>query len=286
MPSNACNHLFCFGLGYVGAALGESLLQAGWKVSGTVRSEDKRDKLIAQGFDAFCGHEQAAMESALRSASHILVTVPPLGEGDPTLQAYQPIVSSLQDLRWLGYLSSTIVYGDHQGAWVDEDTPVAPNNDRGHRRVKAEQQWMNSGLSWHIFRIVGIYGPSRNAMVKLRNGTSRAVSKKGHVFCRIHIEDIVAALTASMTSPDGGNIYNLSDDEPIANHEVIRYAAQLLGMAPPKIMSIEEANLSPMGLSFYDGCRRVSNEKIKRDLSIKLKYPNYKVGLKALAQDF
>ena len=286
MPSNVSNHLFCFGLGYVGTALGKSLLHAGWKVSGTVRSEDKRDKLKAQGFDVFCEHERAAMESAVRSASHILVTVPPLDEGDPTYLAYQAILSSLPDLRWFGYLSSTIVYGDKQGAWVDEDTPVAPNNDRGYRRVKAEQHWMNSSLPWHIFRIVGIYGPSRNAMVKLRNSTSRAVSKKGHVFCRIHIDDIVAALTASMTSPNRGNIYNLSDDEPIANHEVIKCAAQLLGMASPEVIPIEEANLSPMGLSFYDGCRRVSNEKIKRDLSIKLKYPNYKEGLKAIAQDF
>lgn len=286
MPSNISNRLFCFGLGYVGTALGESLLQNGWKVSGTVRSEDKRAKLIAKGFEVYCEQEQAAMESALKSASHILVTVPPLDEGDPTFRAFQSILSSLQDVRWLGYLSSTIVYGDKQGAWVDEETLVAPNNDRGHRRVKAEQQWMASGLPWHIFRIVGIYGPSRNAMVKLRNGTSRAVSKKGHIFCRIHLDDIIAALSASMISPDSGNIYNLSDDEPAANHEVIRHAAQLLGMSPPKVTPIEDANLSPMGLSFYDGCRRVSNDKIKRELSLSLKYPNYRQGLKALAQDF
>lgn len=286
MLPDTCNHLFCFGLGYVGTALGESLLQNGWKVSGTVRTQDKRAKLIAKGFDVYCDQEQAAIESALRSASHILVTVPPLDAGDPTFSAYQSILSSLQDVRWLGYLSSTIVYGDKQGAWVDEETPVAPNNDRGYRRVAAESQWMASGLPWHIFRIVGIYGPSRNAMVKLRNGTSRAVAKKDHVFCRIHIDDIIAALTASIESPDSGNIYNLADDEPAANHEIIRYAAQLLGMASPKVTPIEEANLSPMGLSFYDGCRRVSNDKIKQDLGISLKYPSYKEGLKALAQDF
>lgn len=286
MLSHSSKHLFCFGLGYVGAALSESLLQNGWKISGTARTQDKRAKLTAKGFEVFGEHEKAAMESAIKSASHILVTAPPKDEGDATFLAYQSILTSLPDLRWLGYLSSTIVYGDNQGAWVDEETPVAPNNDRGYLRVEAEKQWMSSGLPWHIFRIVGIYGPTRNAMVKLKNGTSRAVVKKGHVFCRIHLDDIVAALTASMTSPNSGNIYNLADDEPIANHEVISYAAQLLGMAPPKVTPIEEANLSPMGLSFYDGCRRVGNDKIKRELSVKLKYPNYRQGLKALAQDF
>lgn len=286
MPSHSSKHLFCFGLGYVGTALSESLLQSGWKVSGTVRTEDKRAKLIAKGFEVFCEQELAAIESAIQSASHILITVPPTREGDASLLAHQSIVSALPDLRWLGYLSSTIVYGDKQGAWVDEETPVAPNNDRGHRRVQAEQQWMSSGLAWHIFRIAGIYGPTRNAMIKLQNGTSRAVAKKEHVSCRIHIDDIVAALTASMTSPDSGNIYNLADDEPTANHEVIRYAAQLLGIGAPKVTPIEDANLSPMALSFYDGCRRVSNDKVKRELSIRLKYPSYRQGLKAMAQDF
>lgn len=288
MSSGDNNHIFCFGLGYVGTAVCEALLHKGWTISGTVRSEDKRAALESKGFEVFfdqtVGHD--AVLKALSRASHILVTVPPSAGGDPVFDAYHSVLSSLKTVHWMGYLSSSIVYGDAQGAWIDEDTPVKPNNQRGERRVKAEQDWLGSGFACHIFRISGIYGPGRNALVKIKNGTAKPVLKENHVFCRIHIDDIVASLIASMKRPNAGSIYNLTDDEPAASQDVIRYAAQLLNITSPEAVRIEEADLSPMALSFYDGCRRLTNDKIKNELGVTLKYTTYREGLAALVKGF
>lgn len=288
MPSGDNNHIFCFGLGYVGTAVCEALLHKGWTISGTVRTEDKRAALEAKGFEVFCDqaivHE--ATLKALSRASHILVTVPPSVGGDSIFDTYHSVLSSLKTVRWLGYLSSSIVYGDAQGAWIDEDTPVNPNNQRGDRRIKAEKDWLDCGFAGHIFRISGIYGPERNALVKIKNGTAQPVLKENHVFCRIHIDDIVVSLIASMKRPNAGSVYNLADDEPAASQDVISYAAQLLNMISPEAVRIEEGGLSPMALSFYDGCRRLKNNKIKNELGVKLIYPTYREGLAALVKDF
>ncbi len=281
-------HLFCFGLGYVGSALCEALLQRGWKISGTVRTEERRLEMAEKGFEVFLVQDSISdsMKKALSQASHILVTVPPTPDGDPIFNAYHAILSfNAQHVVWLGYLSSTIVYGDAKGGWVDEKTPTNPNNARGIRRVEAELHWANSGLACHIFRITGIYGPNRNALEKVKKGTAKPVIKENHVSCRIHIYDLIATLMASMNQPNSGSIYNLADDVPAPFHDVISYAAQLLNIAPPITRTIEEAKLSPMALSFYDGCRRIKNDKIKDDLGIILKYPNYREGLQALIKN-
>ena len=287
MLPNANNHLFCFGIGYVGSALAESLLQNGWSVSGTVRTEENCRTLESKGFEVFCdnGVITEPMLKALSQASHILVSVPPTKDGDVIFDSYHATLSTLSSVRWLGYLSSTVVYGDAEGAWVDEETPTNPNNPRGMRRVEAERQWAGSGFDCHIFRISGIYGPERNPLLKVKSGSAKPVIKDNHVFCRIHIDDIVATLMASMKNPKAGSIYNLADDEPAASHDVISYAAQLLNITQPIALPIEEAGLSPMALSFYDGCRRIKNEKIKQELGVKLKYQSYRQGLKSLVKD-
>ncbi len=221
-----------------------------------------------------------------REARHLLSSVPPDAAGDPVLDRHADDIGGLPGLAWVGYLSTTGVYGDHGGAWVDEDTPRTPSGERGRRRVAAEDAWLGLwrrfGTPVHLFRLAGIYGPGRNALATVKAGNARRVVKPGQVFSRIHRDDIVQALIASMQAPNPGGAYNLCDDEAAPPQDVIAFACGLLGRAPPPEIAFSEAKLSPMARSFYDDNKRVRNERMKRELGVRLKWPTYREGLKGL----
>jgi nucleoside-diphosphate-sugar epimerase len=283
-------HLFCFGLGYCARALARTLRAEGWRISGTCRSPARQARLRARGIAAYRfdrGHPLEDPAAAFDGVTHVLHSVPPDTDGDPVLRAYGVEIAQLPGLQWFGYLSTTGVYGDRGGDWVDEDSELLPTGERGRRRVAAEAGW-NALLSLgyfplHVFRLAGIYGPRRCALDSVRDGTAKRVIKPGQVFSRIHVADIVQVLRAAMARPSPGAVYNVCDDDPAPPWEVIEYAAELLEMAPPPAVPFEQAQLSEMGRSFYDDNKRVRNERIKRELGVRLTYPSYRDGLRALA---
>ncbi len=294
MAENA-KHLFWFGLGYSAQALIAELRrnQPGqWRFSGTSRSADRvYPDIEMQPFD---GGGRLPQPDILQSADHVLISIPPNAgppdkAGDPVLRQCGDLLAGHGGLKWLGYLSTTGVYGDRQGDWVDEQAAIAPSHDRGQRRADAEAGWLDlwrrHGLPVHLFRLAGIYGPGRNALVSLRQGKAHRAVKPGQVFSRIHVADVAAVLAASMARPDPGAAYNLADDEPAPPQDVVAHAAGLLGMEPPPEVPLEQAGLSPMALSFYSESKRVANTRIKRDLGVSLRYPNYREGLAALLRD-
>ena len=268
-------HLFIFGLGFTAQTLAHAAMKQGYNVSGTTRSEDKCTSLKAQGIHAYL-FDQITPE-ILADTTHILSSIPPQEAGDIVL----PLIPKAQSLMpYLAYFSTTGVYGDYAGAWVDETSELRSNNARLQRRVQAEQAWQARG--GHIFRLAGIYGPGRNALEDVRAGDARRIDKPGQVFSRIHVEDIAQMALASMQKPNPGAVYNVCDDEPAAAHEVVAYACELLGQTPPPLIPFEQAAFSPMGREFYSANRRVSNRRIKQELGLTLTYPDYRAGLKAL----
>lgn len=269
-------HLFCFGLGFSAAAVIRRLGPA-WRCSGTARSAEQRAAWQARGVAA-----QPFDAIDLAGVTHVLVSAAPDGSGDPVLNRHEAALARATDLLWLGYLSTTGVYGDTQGAWVDEGTPPRPGLARSRSRLAAEQAWADSGLPVHIFRLAGIYGPGRSAFDNLRGGTAQRIDKPDHVFGRIHVDDIANVVAASIERPAPGAIYNVTDDEPAPSAEVIAHAAALLGVPPPPLIPHDQADLSPMARSFYAECRRVRNDRIKRDLGVTLLYPTYREGLAAI----
>jgi nucleoside-diphosphate-sugar epimerase len=279
--------LFCFGLGYSGVALAEALLAEGWTVAGTCRTAEKQAELAGRGIAAqLFERGRPLAENALDGVTHVLQSVPPDEEGDPVLAMHGAALARLRQLRWLGYLSTTGVYGDRGGDWVDEHDDLQPTGERGRRRVAAEVGWSRlahaEGLPLHVFRLAGIYGPGRSALDSLRAGTAKRIIKPGQVFSRIHVADIVQVLRASMARPNPGAVYNVCDDDPAPPWEVVEYAAELLGVPPPRAAPFEQAQLSDMARSFYDDNKRVRNERIKEELGVRLKYPSYREGLQAL----
>jgi len=285
--------IFIFGLGFSSMTLGRRLMAQGWQVAGTVRTAEKAASLKAEGVEAvvFDGTGPGAgVPAALNGASHVAVSIPPGEAGDPVLQHHRYDLAALSaEIGWFGYLSTLGVYGDHDGAWIDETAPTNPVSPRNARRVSAEQEWLTfgeeAGIPVMVFRIAGIYGPGRNALVKVKAGEARRLVKPGQVFNRIHVEDIAGVLEASMARPNAGGIYNLSDDEPGPPQDVITYAAGLLGVDPPPEVPFEEADLSPMAKSFYSANRRARNDRIKTELGVTLRYPTYRDGLEALFVD-
>lgn len=272
--------LLCFGFGYSARALARHLPEE-WQIIGTSRAPREMGRaapLLWPGGDP---------RSALDEASHVLISAAPGAEGDPVLAARRDeIAARAGDFRWVGYLSTTGVYGDHRGGWVDEETPLTPATERGRWRVAAEADWQSiPGLPLHIFRLAGIYGPGRGPFAKVRAGTARRIIKQGQVFSRIHVDDIAAALALSMARPRPGAIYNLCDDDPAPPEDVIGFAAALLGLPIPPGIPFAEAEMSPMARSFYAESKRVRNDKIKRDLGLVLRYPDYRAGLRALLSD-
>ncbi len=205
------------------------------------------------------------------------------------LAHYRAAIARLSSLAWIGYLSTVGVYGDQQGNWVDETTRTLPNSARTEARVEAEQAWLafgaEIGVPVHVFRLAGIYGPGRSVFDKLRDGTARRVKKDGQVFSRIHVEDIAGVLEASIARPRAGAIYNVADDEPAAPGDVVAYAAELIGVSPPPEVPFEEADLTPMARSFYEGSRRIANTRIKSELGVELRYPTFREGLAALLEE-
>ena len=278
--------LLSFGHGYSAQALARLLLPLGWRVIGTTRSDQKAKQLEQDGITPVFW-PGADMRDHIAQASHILVSAGPDGSGDPVLaQCCDAIANRAKDLTWVGYLSTTGVYGDHQGGWVDEKTPLTPSTKRGTARMKAEAEWQSvSGLPLHIFRLAGIYGPGRGPFEKVRNGTARRIVKDGQVFSRIHVEDIAKVLMASIICPDPGAVYNLCDDDPAPPQDVIGYAAQLLNLPVPPEIAFEDADLTPMARSFYAESKRVRNDRIKDELNVRLSFPTYREGLQAMLAD-
>ncbi|WP_430435738.1 SDR family oxidoreductase [Oceanibaculum nanhaiense] len=272
--------LFCFGFGYSAEWLAAKLLPQGWRIAGTARDDAKRAAMQARGITAYpFPLPDAGM--ALAGVTHILSSVPPRDGHDPVVAAQGDALRLLPDLAWAGYLSTTGVYGDTGGAWVDEDSPLNPSTPSGKARVTAEAEWQALGLPLHIFRLSGIYGPGRSAIDQLRAGTAKRIVKPGQIFNRIHVEDIAQVLAASMARPAPGAIYNLADDEPAASSDVVLEASRLLGVEPPPEIPLEQADLGAMGRAFYSESKRVRNDRIKRDLGISLACPTYREGLAA-----
>ncbi len=275
--------LLSIGHGYSARALARRLRNEGWRIIGTTRSAESARRLAAEGVEAHVW-PGADLGRALAEATHLLSSVAPGPDGDPVLAALGPaIAEAAPGLDWAGYLSTTGVYGDQGGDWVDETSPVAPSTERGRRRAEAEASWRAiPGLPIHVFRLAGIYGPGRSALDRLRAGTARRIVKPGQVFSRIHVDDIAQVLAASMARPNPGAIYNVCDDLPAPPQDVIEYAAELLGMPVPPAIPFDEAELSPMAASFYSDSKRVRNDRIKEDLGVSLLHPDYRSGLRAL----
>ena len=268
------NNLFCFGFGYTAGHLAR-LLPEGWQVAGTVRHEDGRVNTQIFG--------DAVDFSAI---THLLLSIPPEEAGDPALLRYHAALRMAPSLRWIGYLSTTGVYGDHEGRLVDETTALAPTSERAHRRARAEREWLDfgaeKGVSARIFRLAGIYGPGRSVLDDIRAGTARRIVKPGQLFSRIHVEDIARVVLAAMAGESTAPIFNVCDDEPAEPSEVVAYGCGLLGVEPPLEIPFDKAELSPMALTFWRDNKRVDNSLMKRELGVALRYPTYREGLSAL----
>ena len=274
--------LFCFGLGYTGARLARALRASGWQVSGTSRDAGVMRELAADGISG------TSLEDAVipPGTSHMLCTIPPSEAGDPVILSHAKHIAAVRGIVWLGYLSTTGVYGDRGGETVDESDTPAPGNARSRRRLAAEQAWLDlgraHGISVQIFRLAGIYGSGRNVLGMVRAGTAKRIDKPGHRFSRVHVDDIVQTLMASMAKPRAEAIYNVCDDEPAEPAAVVSYACELLGVAPPPLEKFDATTLSAMAQSFWAENRGVWNGRIKRELGVTLAYPNYRAGLAAL----
>ncbi len=280
------NTLLSFGHGYSAQVLGRHLIPLGWRVIGTSRDPENLPAISAQGATTihWPGDD---ISSPLANATHLLISVAPNADGDPVLNALRREITTIApQLKWVGYLSTIGVYGNHNGAWVNEDTPLTPATNRGKLRVKAEAEWQklaaDTGLPLHIFRLAGIYGPGRGPFAKVRKGTARRIVKPNQLFSRIHVEDIAAVLAASIAQPNLGRIYNVCDDNPAPPQDVIAYAAELLGLPTPPTEDFATAKMTDMARSFYAESKSVSNARIKSELGVALKYPTYQVGLQAL----
>jgi nucleoside-diphosphate-sugar epimerase len=279
--------LLSLGHGYSARALARRL-GPGWRVIGTTRSPEKAQALRAEGVEprVWPGTDLA---DDIAEATHILASAAPDEVGDPFLTRLGNVLARARP-EWVGYLSTTGVYGDHGGGWVDEETPLAPGTERGRRRALAEEQWRavsaEGGWPLAIFRLAGIYGPGRGPFEKVRAGTARRIVKPGQVFSRIHVEDIARAVAAAMERPEaaapGGVAFNLCDDDPAPPEDVLAHAADLLGVARPPEVSFEAAEMSPMARSFYAESKRVRNDRMKARLGLRLLYPTYREGLAAL----
>ncbi|TYO89094.1 SDR family oxidoreductase [Oceanicella actignis] len=282
--------MLTLGHGYCAAHLAPRLLARGWRVIGATRSPDKARALAASGVEPLLwpGDDPAPALEALSQATHLLISAAPNPEeGDPVLARLRaPIAARAGDFSWVGYLSTTGVYGDRGGAWIDEGAERRPSTARGALRVAAEDAWSalwrERGLPLHIFRLAGIYGPGRGPFAKVRAGKARRIVKPGQVFSRIHVEDVARTLEASMARPSPGAAYNVCDDLPAPPEDVIAEAARLLGAPLPPAEDFETAEMTPMARSFYAESKRTSNRRIREELGVELAYPDYRAGLAAL----
>ena len=284
------SHLVVCGLGYTGMEVALAARAVGFRVTGTAR--DPASRRAPAGSDhgvTLVGFEVAG--AAIEAATHLLVTAGPAEAGDPVLARHGDAVAAAAGLRWIGYLSTTGVYGDRGGAWVDEDTPPAPGSARTRRRVDVEAEWGHFAATRavDVFRVAGIYGPGRSVFDDLRAGVARRTVKPGHAFGRIHRADIARAVVAAMLQDraPGLRVLNLADDEPSESAVVIEEAARLLGIDPPPAVPFAEAweRMSPMARGFWSEHRRVSSAKTRALLGIDWLYPTYREGLRAILAD-
>jgi nucleoside-diphosphate-sugar epimerase len=275
-------NLFIIGHGYTAGRLINLHGSSFDHISATVSTAEKRARLGSRDIDLFDGSTPADATLATAAAADvILISVPPGPSADPVLDAFAGAIANGQARRVI-YLSTIGVYGDHQGAWIDEDTRLAPEHDRVRARVQVESRWRDLlGERLAVLRLGGIYGPGRNALIELRHGRARRIVKPGQVFNRIHVDDAAAAIMGAVRRAEGGS-WNICDDEPVPPQDVIAYAANLMGVPPPPEQPFETADLSPMARSFYASNRRVRNLRAKRDLDLRLTYPTYREGLQAL----
>jgi nucleoside-diphosphate-sugar epimerase len=281
---------FIFGAGYSGRAFG--LANAGrFPVAGTTRSPDRFPLLADAGIEPLLfdgGHVSAELARQLAATTHLIVSAAPDASGDPVLNAARAVIAGeMPQLRWIGYLSTIGVYGDHAGAWIDETSACRPKPGRSADRLKAEQDWLALGEAVGkpiaILRLSGIYGPGRNAFVNLENGSARRLVKSGQVFNRIHVDDIAGALI-HLADADRGGIFNVTDDEPSPPQDVVAYAAMRMEVEPPPEIPFETAELTPMARSFYGENKRVKNVAIKA-AGYRFRFPNYRVSLDAMWVD-
>ena len=277
--------LLIFGHGYTANTFVDYIRNIDWEIFGTTRNPQTADLLIKKGVKPLMWSDGSKIKSVINRSDYILHSIPPTENGDPVYKRFsKAIISRSTNLSWFGYLSTTSVYGNHDGKWVDENIPVNPSSNRGLLRVKAENHWSGiKDLPLHIFRLAGIYGPKRSPLDKIRSGKAQLISKPGQFFSRIHVEDIARVLKASIEMPNHGSVYNVCDDMPAAPDKVLDYAAKLINYPDLPKVAFEEAELSPMAKSFYSDNKRVKNERIKSELKITLKYPNFETGLNALA---
>lgn len=278
--------LLSFGHGYSARALSRLLQPQGWRIIGTTRTAERAELLRKEGIEAHIW-PGADLSAQIGQATHVLTSAAPSPAGDPLLLEWRDaLAAAAPQLRWVGYLSTTGVYGDHAGGWVDETAPLQPATTRGQLRVAAETAWrelaVEAGLPLHIFRLAGIYGPGRGPFSKVRNGTARRIIKPGQVFSRTHVEDIAQVLAASIARPNPGTAYNVCDNDPAPPEDVIAHAAELLGLPVPPAIPFDEADMSPMARSFYAESKKVRNDRIKDELGVELIYPDYRTGLTAL----
>ena len=288
-------HLFCFGLGYSARVIAKRLIRDGWQVSATTRDPEKARRMSEDNITTYLFSGQQPLGDAvgaMQGVTHLLSSLPPDAQGDPAMGTHGEELQRAfteEPLAWVGYLSTTGVYGDQQGRWIDEDCPVTPLSKESKQRVLAEDQWLEFGRAInapaHLFRLPGIYGPAgRSQIDALRAGRARRIVKPGQVFNRIHVDDISEVVIASMLKPGGSSVYNVTDDEPAPANDVVTYAAELLGIEPPPEISLEEANLPPFAADFYAESKRIKNDRIKQELGIKLIHPTYRQGLAAILQ--
>lgn len=282
------SHLLCFGLGYSAGRIARRLANDGWHVTGTARTPAGIAAIAAQGYDAlqFDGTRPSdEARSAIAKATHVLLSAPPDGQGDPILRHHERDLADAKSLRWIGYLSTLGVYGDSGGEWIDETAPTRSRSLRGQRRIAAEADWLDLGqrlgIPTHVFRLAGIYGPGRSAIERLREGTAHRIVKPGQVFNRIHVDDIATTVCAAIARGTH-DIYNVADDEPSPPQDVVSFAAELLQVPPPPEVPFADAKLTPMAVSFYADNRRVSNKRIRQDLGVALQFPTYREGLRAI----
>ena len=285
--------LICFGLGYSADHFLGHFGDRFARIVGTVRGAERAALLNARfggrmrafAFDGSVATPEVS--HAIAQADAALVSIPQTQSGDPVLTAFGEALTEAKQLHTVGYLSTVGVYGDHAGAWVDEQTPPRPDTARSRERLSAERAWQDfgarNGLAVAVLRLAGIYGPNRNALVQVARGDARRIVKPGQVFNRIHVDDIAQAIDAALEQRASG-IFNVADDEPCPPGEPLAFAAQLHGCAPPPEVRFEEAapTMSPLALSFWKDCRRVRNDKLKRELGVSLRYPTYREGLRAL----
>ncbi|RZJ19206.1 MAG: SDR family NAD(P)-dependent oxidoreductase [Brevundimonas sp.] len=278
--------LLVFGGGWLGRAAARDAVRRGGRAVLTSRDAERRAALIAEGFGAVDPADTTALKAAVAAATAILVTAPPDANGCPGARALLPALGGDVWPDWIGYVSSTAVYGDRDGGWAFEDDALNAATLEGARRVKAEQDWLDAGrgmgLTVQLFRLPALYGPGRSALERLWDGTARIVRKPGQVFNRIHVDDAVAGFFASMARPHPGRAYTLADDEPAPADAVIEWAAARLGLPRPAEIDLDEPSVSDAMRRFYRDSKRLSNARAKAELGWRPRYPGYREGLEAI----